>query len=198
MKNRLFRLCSQIGAFFILLMVISPLISARISYAAEDKAIMLGFYCSGNENECIEQDSEEETVLIKNIEQLPSPTPSNSNERPTSLDEKRIFELVNEYRKKIGLEPFNFDETLYKIAQSRAPEIAGELYGRRLHAGFFKRDLPFLATENLIYVGSEEGAVNWWLHSPTHRKSIQGDYKYSAVACWGVGCTQIFTNYIPK
>lgn len=117
----------------------------------------------------------------------------------TSLNPEVIFNLINEYRAKLGLKPFEKDENLCTIAKSREPELMGEIFGGKgIHAGFRARHLPYWTTENMKYGGDENNVFNWWLSSPIHHRAIVSNSKYSCGACLGHACIQLFTSYIPK
>lgn len=115
------------------------------------------------------------------------------------LNADALFSMVNQYRSQIGLTPFEKNEKLAQVAQSRGPELHNEIYGGMgMHSGFFKKNLPYLATENMISQNTEEAALQWWLRSSVHRGAIAGDYKYAAAVCAGFDCAMIFTNLAPK
>lgn len=132
---------------------------------------------------------------------MPTPTilvPSHKNIEPR-LNALYLFNLVNAYRKKVKLAEFKPNDELCQIAVSRLPELAAEIYGGRgMHSGFQKREISKTATENLISFHTEEEALNWWLNSFVHRSAIEGDYKYSCVACKDNNCTELFTNIEPR
>lgn len=110
-----------------------------------------------------------------------------------------LFELVNNYRDSIQLPRFEKEERVCKLAQERTPELYNEIFvNGNMHAGLYNRNLPYWITENMIHLQTEEGALNWWLNSSVHRNSIQGNYKYSCVACEGNSCSQLFTSFDPK
>lgn len=110
-----------------------------------------------------------------------------------------LFSMVNDVRVQNGLAPFEKDQTICDIVASRAPELYNEIFvNYNMHAGFYNRNLPYWATENMIYQNTEQQALNWWLNSSVHRSAIFGDYKFSCCACQGKACAQIFTNYLPK
>lgn len=116
-----------------------------------------------------------------------------------SLNADYIFSKINEYRTQAGLASFVKDDRICQVAVSRAPELYNEIMVHyNMHAGFYARNLPYWATENIIYMRTEDEALQWWLHSPVHRAAIFGDYKYSCVACSGNACSEIFTNFEPK
>lgn len=134
--------------------------------------------------------------LVSPIPQTPA-TPSQTSSGGLNAD--TLFAMVNEHRAKIGLPPFQQDSNLAAVAQSRAPELQGEMYGGGgMHAGFYNRQLPYWATENMISQQTETEALNWWLNSSVHRGAIEGNYTYASVACEGKNCAMIFTSFTPK
>lgn len=119
--------------------------------------------------------------------------------RGNGLDAATLFSMVNGHRESMGLSPLQNDENLSHVAHERAPELQGEMYGGLgMHAGFYRRSLPYWATENMISQNSEEDALNWWLNSGVHRGAIEGDYTHASVACEGKNCAMIFTSFAPK
>ncbi len=114
------------------------------------------------------------------------------------LDSDKIFNLVNDYRVSQNLAPFEKNDEVCTLAQTRSTEIPAEIKNGTLHSGLYNRPLPYWIWENAKYGSNEEGTVAWWLASPLHHKSIVGDYKYSCVKCTGSYCSQLFTSFIPK
>lgn len=160
----------------------------------------------------VEQDDLEQTVEVTPV-QLPSITPhvlatTNTTSQTTPavsintgsvLNAESLFNMVNTYRAQRGLPPFEKDERICAIAVSRAPELDGEIWvTRTMHAGFYARNLPYWATENIISTQTEQEALNWWLNSPVHRAALLGNYKYACLACQGRSCGMVFTNFEPK
>lgn len=120
-------------------------------------------------------------------------------EDSNSLNPEVIFELINNYRKSIGLSPFEKEPKLCQIAKERSTEINNEiLVTGNLHNGLYSRNLNFWVTENLIYAENEQYAMNWWLNSPIHRQAITGNSRYSCGECNGNSCSQLFSSYTPK
>lgn len=116
-----------------------------------------------------------------------------------SLDSDLIFTLINQHRAELGMTPFQKDETLCSLAATRSIELHDELFvNGNLHSGLYNRNLPYWITENAKWGSNEKGTVQWWLHSPIHRKAIEGDYTYSCGACNGSMCSQLFTSYTPR
>lgn len=135
-----------------------------------------------------------QTVYYKEYSSLEVPaTPS------AILNADVLFGLINTYRASIGKPAFQKDEKVCSVAESRRPELYNEIHVTgALHSGFYAKNLPYWATENLIYENSEPAAFNWWMNSPIHRKAIEGDYTYSCAICEGNICEQVFTSYAPK
>ncbi len=117
---------------------------------------------------------------------------------PGTLSTDRILQLINEQRANQGLNALAKNDQLCQVAQSRTPELAGEIASGRLHSGLYNRDLPFRVTENMKYGGNEESTVRWWLASPIHRKAMLGNYQYTCGTCIGNTCAQLFSNLSPK
>lgn len=116
-----------------------------------------------------------------------------------SLNADLLFDLVNAYRAKLGLPAFIKDAPLCQIAESRKPELMGEIFGGKgIHSGFRARNLPYWATENMKYGPNEQEVLQWWIGSSIHHRALVSDSKYSCSACSGHVCIQLFTNYIAK
>lgn len=116
-----------------------------------------------------------------------------------SLNADVLFDLVNTYRAKLGLPAFIKDAALCQIAESRKPELMGEIFGGKgIHSGFRARNLPYWATENMKYGPNEQEVLQWWIGSSIHHRALVSDSKYSCSACSGHACIQLFTSYIAK
>jgi len=115
-----------------------------------------------------------------------------------ALDSDKIFSLINQYRESQGLTPFEKNDDVCSLAQTRSTEIPAEINNGTLHSGLYNRGLPYWIWENAKYGSNEDGTVAWWLASPLHHKSIVGDYKYSCVKCTGSYCSELFTSFSPK
>jgi len=133
------------------------------------------------------------------IDVIQTPTPVQTFVAgPSTVNPDAIFELINSHRKSIGLPLFEKDDKVCALAAIRTTEITAELGKGTLHSGLYNRNLPYWIFENAKAGTDEKDTVNWWLHSPIHRASIDGDYKYSCVACSGSYCSQLFTSFSPK
>jgi uncharacterized protein YkwD len=144
------------------------------------------------------------TVKTEEPSPIPSVTPSPS---PSSVPEvipsgnsnsDVMFDMVNEYRSKLGLKAFEKDNRLCEIAEKRAPQVNGELQSGTLHKGFKDLNLPYWATENIAAYSSLKEDLNFWVSDYIHKKAIESDNKYSCVACAGTSCSQIFTSFVNK
>lgn len=121
---------------------------------------------------------------------------SNEKEELLGLDPTKLFEMINAYRVKRKLPALIADQKVCSVTKQRAPELYGEIFiTRNMHAGFYRRSLPYKAVENIIHYSTEEGAVGWWLRSPIHHAAIVSkDYTHTCIACKGNSCAQIFAK----
>ena len=106
--------------------------------------------------------------------------------------------MVNDHRAKLGLKAFEKDDRLCKIARDRAPQVNSELNSGTLHKGFKDLNLPYWATENIAAYQTIEENLRFWLSDYIHKKAIEGDSKFSCLACEGSSCSQVFTSFINK
>jgi uncharacterized protein YkwD len=115
------------------------------------------------------------------------------------LDGDLLFGLVNGYRKDNKLPLLKQDETTCRVAQLRAPQVYGEVFVTgNMHAGLASMKLPYWISENIIYYSTEQKAFQWWVNDAIHRTVMLGSYTNSCTSCFGYGCSQVFTSYIPK
>lgn len=141
------------------------------------------------------------TATVTPVPATPTSAPATiqtSLSTPGGLNADKLFSMANNYRQSKGLPLFEKDDSSCQLAASRAPEINGEIASGTMHSGLKARNLPYWNTENIISMNSEEAAFNWWINDTIHREAIEGNYKYSCVACSGNACAQEFTNFQPK
>lgn len=124
-----------------------------------------------------------------------TPTPAVATTH--QLDAEKLFNLVNQTRAQAGLAPLQKNAAVCEVAHARAPEMQANVMSGNMHAGFYARKPAYQSTENIIYMRTEEEALNWWLHSPVHRSAIMGNYADSCLVCEGNTCAQIFANVNP-
>ncbi len=153
------------------------------------------------QEETYEEFTAEDTVY-EYVQEQPTPTAAPIiTPLPIStggLNADHLFNLVNNHRISRGLPPFEKEGRLCEVAQSRAPEIRGEITNGTLHSGLRNRGLPYRVYENAIWMSSEERAFAWWMNSGIHRASIEGNYKYSCTSCHENACVQLFSNFEAK
>lgn len=127
----------------------------------------------------------------------PSPTPVTS--KPTSQNFDLIWQMVNDHRAKIGLPPFEKDERLCKIAETRGPQLNNEVFGDGvIHQGMRDMNLPYWNTENVVAYETEQKNFDWWISDDIHRRAIESNNKYSCGTCFGNACVQEFSSFVPK
>lgn len=119
---------------------------------------------------------------------IPSPT-------PFIFSEKKLWSLVNEWRIGQNLNSYTEDQRLCNLTEVRLQETASNYS----HDGFWPHSKDFLhqgLSENLTKDAIfEDKALQSWLDSPPHRKTLEHDYKYSCLKCLGDRCVQLFANF---
>lgn len=106
---------------------------------------------------------------------------------------QQILQLINEHRKSIG----KSDLQMIDVASSQAVQHSRDMMNGATpfgHEGFeqrvdvVKKSIGFInaAAENVAYGQmSADEVVDGWLHSPGHKKNIEGDYNLT-----GIGVSQ--------
>lgn len=105
---------------------------------------------------------------------------------PTSAD---ILRFVNAHRRSIGLPALKANSVISSVAlQHSLDMLSGKTpFG---HEGFHDRLLEIKGRLGVVHVGAENVAsgpmsarevVDGWLHSPGHRRNIEGDFKFTGV-----------------
>lgn len=101
----------------------------------------------------------------------------------------RILQLVNEHRQSIGKGSLQ----MIDVASAQAIQHSRDMMNKNTpfgHEGFeervdvIKKSVGFInaAGENVAYGQlTAEGVVDGWLHSPGHRKNIEGDYNLTGI-----------------
>jgi len=118
-----------------------------------------------------------------------------------------ILRYVNEYRQKKGLKPLQANSYISSVALGHSRDM---LEGRTPfgHEGFHERIDRIRKKLGPLHVAAENVAsgpmgarevVDGWLHSPGHRRNIEGDFTFTGIglAKRGDGMiyfTQIFTR----
>ncbi len=121
------------------------------------------------------------------------PVAAVASTKTISSIEKDVAELVNDYRKKRGLKPLKLVASITNEAEVHSADMSSRRTGFG-HAGFdgrferLQKKIPNVhsAAENVAYGNiTPEKIVDGWLHSPGHKKNIEGNYNLT-----GVGITK--------
>lgn len=118
----------------------------------------------------------------------PSPT-------PYVFSERKLWNLINDWKKTQSSEPYIEDSRLCTLAEKRLEEVKLDW----THDGFWNYKEDFIhegLAENLGKdYETEEEVFNAWLESPSHRRNLDYSYKYSCLRCEGNNCVHIFGNF---
>ncbi len=100
-----------------------------------------------------------------------------------------ILNLINKHRAAIGRKPLKMNEVIEKAATSHSTNMATKKISFG-HDGFDERMKGITqqlggangwAENVLMGVETAEKAVDMWLHSPGHKKNIEGDYNLTGI-----------------
>lgn len=107
-----------------------------------------------------------------------------------SQDEQKLLELVNDVRKKEGLEQLTADESLMKVARTKAKDMIENNYFSHQSPTYgspfdmmrqFDNSFRF-AGENIAGNKTVEGAFKAWMASDSHKKNIlNSDFKITGI-----------------
>ncbi len=166
-----------------------------------------GIYAAAANEDMREDMSDDQTVMavsnevitiayVTPMQEVASASTITPDTEDYTLNSDVIFNLVNQHRISIGLQPVERNESIMQIAKERAPELFDEIFvNGNMHAGFYAKNLSYPSSEIIIYYNTEEGAVQWWLNSPIHRGIIQNaSYTKAGIACSGKSCSMIFAT----
>ncbi len=100
-----------------------------------------------------------------------------------------IIKLVNDHRASIGLPALQMLDVISTEAQQHSADMVKGTTpfghdGFETRAGHIKKAVGFIygVAENVAYGQmTAEEVVNGWLHSPGHKKNIEGDYNFTGV-----------------
>lgn len=110
----------------------------------------------------------------------------------TPFSEKKLFQLINQWRESNNLTPYIEDERLCNIAKDRSDDLVFN------HTAFYEKysSFPFVIQENLgRCFDSEQYMLNCWLASKPHRQTLEKPYTHSCVIC-DKQCVQVFSSFI--
>ena len=122
--------------------------------------------------------------------------------RATTVDD--IYKLVNKYRQSKGLKPLKLHETINKEAAKHSRNMANGsvAFG---HDGFNSRfdrlakAIPNATSmaENVQYTsGNAAHVVDNWIHSPVHKKNMEGDYNLTGIGIATSSSGQVYYTQI--
>lgn len=123
---------------------------------------------------------------------IPKPT-ATPTPKPRKLDGGRLFNLVNQYRAKNGMSQLQWYLPLCDYARQRSQQISTDFS----HEGYlsdaeskvlYQQYCPECARtgENLAegFI-SEEGVLQGWINSPTHKENLDYDWTYACAYFYG-------------
>ena len=114
-----------------------------------------------------------------------------TNSTNLTADEREAFNLINEQRKKEGLEALQIDDEVQNVARVKAKDMVNNNYFSHTSPTYGS---PFdmlkkygisykSAGENIAGNGTAQGAVNAWMNSPGHKANIlNSKYNYTGIA----------------
>ena len=121
---------------------------------------------------------------------------SNPNPSPMILlSDKRVWELVNEWRVLETYKSYKESELACSVANIRLKEVKKKFS----HQGFLASRFCSGCTlgENLAKdFGTSRSYVQGWLASPSHRKNLEDPrFTHSCIKCENNYCVHIFSQY---
>lgn len=110
------------------------------------------------------------------------------------LDDRKLWSLIQEWRKSEGLKEYSEDNLLCNLSKSRLVEIQDN-YEHRL---FTQKDYSSMKTnelsENINLAFSEEQTLDSWLKSASHSSALKRNYVRSCLRCENEYCVQLFAR----
>lgn len=124
-------------------------------------------------------------------------TETTSQNEVFKMDEAsaRLFELCNQARVNVGVEPLLFDEGICKVAYTRCNEQISSLIkghtrpnGEKFYTEFYEHGLRYKSYgENIVIIRSttqsqEKKALELWMNSDSHRENLLNPkWRYSGI-----------------
>lgn len=102
--------------------------------------------------------------------------------------EQEMHNMVNSHRQNLGLDPLEFSEVAYEYANDHNDYMAAT--GTLSHDNFSARASSIAEATNAEAVAENvakgytaaAGAFENWMESPSHRKTMEGDFTHTAVS----------------
>lgn len=101
--------------------------------------------------------------------------------------EKEVIELVNEYRTSQGLNTLEYGKVAYGYAADHndymieAGKISHDNFDLRASNLAVEAKADFVSENLAKDFKTANGVVKAWINSPTHKKVMEGDFKYTAI-----------------
>lgn len=117
---------------------------------------------------------------------------------------QEIHRLVNEHRIKKGLKPLEMNDDINKEALKHSKNMASGRVGFG-HGGFKDRSNKLMnaikganaSGENVEYTtGNAAEVVDNWLHSPNHKKNIEGNFTLTGIGMARASDGQVYYTQI--
>lgn len=149
-------------------------------------SLLTGCFVAVRENN---QGTSNNPVTGYNEDETSAPVTSGASETPRVV-ERRAFDLINQYRRSIGLPALAWNEAIARQCRSHSQYMAGR--GSLSHDNFSQR-LNSLRSSMRVMAGAENVAMNYnmpdpamvakngWIRSPGHHKNIKGNYTHSGM-----------------
>lgn len=119
-----------------------------------------------------------------------------ANPKPCPVDERRMLEMVNQERRKVGLKGLEGDDDLKEVGRAHSADM--------LRRGYFSHNTPEgvdpfermeqagiiyqVAGENLAYAPTVEIAMSGLMNSPGHKANIlKPEFRLLGVGCMDAG-----------
>lgn len=108
--------------------------------------------------------------------------------RNVTVVEQQLLELVNQHRNSLGQPPLSFSQVAYSYASDHTDYMIAT--GSINHDNFNARASGIAAEVNARAVSenvakdyeSAEKALQGWLQSEAHRKTMEGDFSHTAIS----------------
>ncbi len=118
-----------------------------------------------------------------------SSSASINNNETIDTPDQRILARINAYRFEYGLKRLTMDKFMSEEARIHSIEMARNKipfghdgFKGRMHKIFEHFSYPTAIAENVAMTGEDaEGVIKLWLHSPGHRKNIEGNYNLTGI-----------------
>gem|GEM_PF-5434586 len=128
------------------------------------------------------------------ISLINNPPTSYQTSKPQSLDENKLWSLINEWGKQQGYQPYVKNTYLY--------DTAGKFLDFALYwsDNYLSDSLkPYFTISSYAWNYSvnrspEESILNYWISTPSTKKNLTDYYYYSCLRCKDNNCLQLFYN----